>query len=93
MEQVNNTFGQIMISSDASQAIYQKIPNGRRLVVSNIIADMKAVKNSVESKGLEQAHIRDGYAVVRYLHWLDSTIDIENVTEISGAEKLAEFRG
>lgn len=85
--------GQIVISSDASQAIYQKIPDERRRVVSNMIADMKAVKNSVEALGLEQAHIRDGYAVVRYLHWLDSHIDKENITELSGAEKLAEFRG
>lgn len=81
-----------MISSDASQAIYQKIPAERRRAVPNIIADMKAVKNSVEAEGLEQAHIRDGYAVVRYLHWLDSTIAVHNVTEISGAEKLGEFR-
>ncbi|KAL5284448.1 XPNPEP1.2 family protein [Megaselia abdita] len=91
-EMVNNTLGPIMISSDASQAIYRKIPSGRRRVVSNIIADMKAVKNSVEAEGLEQAHIRDGYAVVRYLHWLDATIDMQNVTEISGAEKLSQFR-
>lgn len=81
-----------MISLDASEAIYRKIPAERRRVVPNIIADMKAVKNFVEAEGLEQAHIRDGYAVVRYLHWLDSTIDLQNVTEISGAEKLQDFR-
>lgn len=53
---------------------------------------MKVVKNDVEAKGMRTAHYRDGVALVRFLHWLDHEIDVQNITEISGAEKLAQFR-
>ena len=33
----------------------------------------KAVKNAAELAGMRAAHIRDGEAMVRFLHWLDST--------------------
>lgn len=60
--------------------------------MASIVAKMKAVKNSVEAQGIRNAHIRDGLALVRYLHWLDLSIDTDNITEISGAAKLAAFR-
>lgn len=42
---------------------------------------------------MESAHIRDGVAVCRYLAWLEKELrEGRKVTEISGADKLAEFR-
>lgn len=52
----------------------------------------KACKNEVEIAGARDAHIRDGAAVVRFLHWLDTTLPGTEVTEISAAERLEEFR-
>lgn len=53
---------------------------------------MKAVKNKTELDGIKQAHIRDGVAVVKWMFWLDQqSVDIVH-TEVTVAEKLAEFR-
>lgn len=53
---------------------------------------MKAMKNPVEVEGAREAHIKDGAAVVRFWKWLEETLPKENVTEISAARKLGEFR-
>lgn len=52
----------------------------------------KACKNTVEIAGMENAHIRDGVAVVHFLHWLENALSNEHVTEVSAAEKLLSFR-
>lgn len=50
------------------------------------------VKNDVEAQGMRNAHVRDGVALVKYLHWLEMNVDSGNVTELSGGRKLSEFR-
>jgi len=56
------------------------------------IAIPKAKKNAAEIKGTETAHIRDGAALTRYLHWLDTDAQTGHVTEIEAATKLEDFR-
>jgi len=56
------------------------------------IPGMKAIKNSIEIKGLKNAHIRDGVVMVKFLRWLEHTIGKEKVTELSAAQKLEDFR-
>jgi Xaa-Pro aminopeptidase len=53
---------------------------------------MKAVKNEVELEGLKQSHIRDGIALVKWMYWLDQHSWEVAHTEVTIAEKLAEFR-
>jgi len=38
------------------------------------------------------AHIRDAVAMCCYLAWLEKEVVTGSVTEISGAEKLEQFR-
>lgn len=78
--------------SRTSQAIYETIPEARRVSRTSPIVLMKVVKNAVEARGMREANIRDGAAVIQYLSWLNRTIEIERVTELSGAAKLREFR-
>ena len=53
----------------------------------------KATKNATEIAGMEKAHIRDGVAVVRFLHWLENKIaNSETVTELDASHKISEFR-
>lgn len=84
--------GKLIIATSCSQAIYSKVPAEQRIQLYSIVASMKAVKNAVEAEGMRKAHVRDGAAVVRYLHWLEENVDSENITELSGAAKLREFR-
>ncbi len=53
---------------------------------------MKAAKNSTELAGTREAHLRDGVAMVRFLHWLDQHAPKGTETEISAAEALEGFR-
>ena len=52
----------------------------------------KAIKNAAEVEGSRQAHIRDGGAIVRFLHWLDTTAQTGEVDEIIAARKLESIR-
>lgn len=90
-ELVNTTSGKIIVPTSISQAINELIPENRT-ISKNVIAETKSVKNPIEAANMEKAHIRDGLALIQYLHWLNMTIDIENVTELSGAKKLEQFR-
>lgn len=83
----------IVISTDASQAIHSSIPTDRVVQVFSRVAMTKTIKNDVEVAGMFNAHIKDGSALVRYLHWLDVNVGGEKiVTELSGAEILKQFR-
>ncbi|XP_035781767.1 xaa-Pro aminopeptidase ApepP-like [Anopheles albimanus] len=85
----------LLVSTACSQALYAAIPAAQRLQEYSVVAKLKAVKNAVEAEGMRRAHVRDGAAVVRYLHWLEATVgrpDAPNVTELSGAAQLHAFR-
>lgn len=87
-----------MLLSHASYAISNSVPVERRLEALSPIVLLKAIKNEVEVSGMRAAHLRDGAAVVRYLHWLDCEIGGNDgnggkyISEISGADQLDAFR-
>ncbi|KCZ87406.1 aminopeptidase P family protein [Hyphomonas jannaschiana] len=56
------------------------------------VALPRACKNEAEIKGTTAAHIRDGVAVTRFLHWLDTEAQSGKVTEIEAAIRLENFR-
>jgi Xaa-Pro aminopeptidase len=56
------------------------------------VALPKACKNATELSGTAAAHRRDGAAIVRFLHWLDTEAQSGTVTEIDAALKLLNFR-
>lgn len=56
------------------------------------IALLKAVKSEREINHIRSVHVKDGVAVTRFIHWLKSHVGEEEITEISAASKLEEFR-
>ena len=52
----------------------------------------KAIKNPVEIAGTTAAHIRDGAAVVRFLHWVDTVAAKGGEDELTAAARLEAFR-
>ncbi len=52
----------------------------------------KAIKNAVEIAGSTAAHIRDGAAVTRFLHWVDTVAAQGGQDELTAAAKLESFR-
>lgn len=53
---------------------------------------MKAVKNTAEIASTEHAHIKDGVAMVNFLHRLKHNIGKKEITEISAAKYLLAYR-
>ena len=52
----------------------------------------KACKNATEIAGSAHAHRRDGAALTRFLHWLDTEAQSGKVTEIDAVIKLESLR-
>jgi Xaa-Pro aminopeptidase len=85
--------GKVWISLSSSFALTDLVPKHKRYQEITPIQVMKAIKNDVEAKGMQDCHVRDGVALVRYFSWLENELlQRKTVTEISGADKLEEIR-
>ena len=90
------------ISSDKKVLLSRANVNSR--LVSNIPSEVtildepnltllpKAVKNETEMENERVAHIKDGVAVTKFIHWLKKNVTRTTITELSTAEKLYQFR-
>ena len=90
------------ISSDKKVLLSRANVNSR--LVSNIPSEVtildepnltllpKAVKNKTEMENERIAHIKDGVAVTKFIHWLKKNVTRTTITELSAAEKLYQFR-
>jgi Xaa-Pro aminopeptidase len=78
----------------AVSAIFQALDDAGATIVSQTEPAVlpKAIKNEVELQGSRDSHIRDGAALVRFLHWLSLEAPKGGVTEMSAAKRLQEFR-
>ncbi len=56
------------------------------------VAMPKACKSEAEINGTIAAHIRDGAALIKFLHWLDTEAQSGDYDEIEAAVKLESFR-
>ena len=55
--------------------------------------EFKALKNNVEIAHLRETAVKDGVAMVNFLHWLETAVaQGERVTEIQAAERVKAFR-
>lgn len=52
--------------------------------------DIRAQKTQAEQSAMKAAHVRDGVAVTRFLHWLETTNEAQD--ELSVEAKLESFR-
>jgi len=82
----------IWLSDTASQALASVVPAPRRLIKASPVTLLKSIKNEVELDGFVNSHARDAAALCSYLCWLDKNIDSGSVTEVTGADRLEQFR-
>jgi Xaa-Pro aminopeptidase len=71
--------------------IFEKA-GGHADVGTDPIGLMKAKKNATELEGMRQAHLRDGAAMVSFLHWFEGAAAEGELTEIEAAQALETFR-
>jgi Xaa-Pro aminopeptidase len=69
-----------------------KDAGGKCEIGADPIAVMKACKNLTELKGARNAQLRDGAAMVRFLHWFAVHAPGGKLTEIDAARALETFR-
>lgn len=80
-------------SSSINYNLYDSINKNATIINrESPIALMKAMKNPVEVENIKKAHIKDGVAMCKFIYWLKKNVPLGNVSEISAAEKLVEFR-
>ncbi|CAG9119937.1 unnamed protein product [Plutella xylostella] len=85
------------LSNDTNRDLYEGAENDGKNKIATFtnspVALMKMVKNEVELKGFQSAHIKDGVAVVRALRWVESQVRAGvQVTEVELSDKLDEMR-
>lgn len=79
--------------ASVNQWIVDALKEGAKFLLKPSPINMfKAIKNKIEISGLRAVHIRDGAAMVKFLYWLEQAVGKTEVTEVSAAKKLAEFR-
>lgn len=76
----------------ANFRLKNSLKNARIIAKPSPAEMLKACKTPAEINAERAAHIKDGAAVTRFMKWLKSAVKSEEVTEISAAEKLEEFR-
>ncbi len=93
--QNNNILGNncLMDFDVASKWVFDIVPSKTKIEdISDPVADLKAIKNNIELKGMKKAHIKDGVALVKFLYWCDKNLEKNNFDEYGVAEKLMMFR-
>lgn len=72
-------------------ALYKSL-GCRKVEGANPTILMKAIKNPVEQANIREAHIKDGVAVTKFMHWVKTNYDKMDITELTCVDKLTEFR-
>ena len=72
-------------------ALYKSIPC-KVVEAANPTILMKAMKNPVELENIKEAHIKDGIAITKFMYWVKTRYDKEDITELSSADKLTSLR-
>ena len=85
----------IMLSPQTNVAIASVCTNkdrGESVICNSPISSMKSKKNESEIRGMRQAMLQDGVALVKWLHWLETAVPKGGETEMSIDAKLTELR-
>lgn len=77
----------------SSELILQSLPKDITIINDYSPAmQRKSVKNPVEMKGVRSAHLKDGVAMCKFLYWLKTNVGKTEITELSAADQLHDFR-
>ncbi|MFP4000907.1 MAG: aminopeptidase P family protein [Thermoplasmata archaeon] len=84
----------ILDHKNTNKWIFDLIPETVEKIEENpsITQNLKAVKNETEIEDYKECQVRDGVAMVRFLHWLEDHVGSEEITEITTEKKVEEFR-
>jgi Xaa-Pro aminopeptidase len=86
--------GSLLLSpSTLSVAVYDSVPGKINIVEDESIPSvLKAVKNRVEIENISSVMVKDGFALTRFIRWLEEGSRDADLTEQELCEKLRELR-
>ncbi|MEM6933804.1 MAG: aminopeptidase P family protein, partial [Pseudomonadota bacterium] len=84
----------LLDSATAPMEVANRLENVGSKVIwsSDPCTAAKARKTKAELGGMRDAHLKDGVAMVNFLHWLDTRPDDVTLTEIDVVKRLEGFR-
>ncbi len=71
--------------------LYNSI-NAKIIEGTDIVTELKTIKNDVEIKNIKEAHINDGVALTKFYIWLENELKTRDVSEYDAVKKIAYFR-
>lgn len=78
---------------NCSYMLYKTLPGQDNIIDGkNPTELLKAIKNPVELANMEKIYMKDNVALTRFICWLKKNIGKIEITEVSAADKLEEFR-
>lgn len=76
-----------------NQSLFEAIPKSCiKINQMSPVFKLKAIKNEVELEGIRKAMLKDGVALTRFFIWLEANLGSGELSEVSIATKLAQFR-
>lgn len=77
-----------------SQQIVDQLHRTKATIIRNADPCLlaKACKNETEIQGTRKAHIRDGGAIAKFLHWVSEQAPTGTLDELTAEQKLYDFR-
>lgn len=96
LPQICKNFGAASIMVDGetcSERIAGAIPDGLKVIrADSPVMLRKAVKNKTEQEGIYSSQLKDGVALCKFIYWLKKNVARQEITELSAAAKLHDFR-
>jgi Xaa-Pro aminopeptidase len=73
--------------------MYKQVSNDvKKVLETNPSTYLKSIKNEVEITNTRETMAKDGAAMTKFFKWVRENVDKIEITELSAAKKLAEFR-
>lgn len=90
---ISNEKRVLLDGSKINQSLYEAIaPECGVLNRMSPVTLLKSIKNETEISGMRKAMIKDGVALTRFFIWFEKSVNSGELTEISVAQKLYDFR-
>ena len=82
----------ILLDPDEVNYTLYKMVSREKVEEESPVKRMKTIKNDTEIEGFRSAMLKDGIALVKFLHWLKPAVEAGGQTEMSIDQKLTAFR-
>lgn len=73
-------------------ALFSAVSAKKVVEAASPVPYLKCVKNEAEIRGFHSAMLRDGVAMVKFLHWLKPAVEAGGQTELTVEKKLTSLR-